>query len=154
MEQTDRIRCDVRIKAANRSIRPKPNLVGIVVSSFLLKKKNDDPPNVDEMVKILTKHGWRSTGCGKTNGKTHNEDPKKWGRGLVGRSGHLFSVPSRFHGQCIDDRERSCAPELLFRNACRLEIMRIAVFGVDPPYSFYLAAASATTLRELAAFSF
>jgi hypothetical protein len=59
-----------------------------------------------------------------------------------------------YRASISDGRERSCAPELLFRNACRLEIMRIAVFGVDPPYSFYLAAASATTFRELAAFSF
>jgi hypothetical protein len=59
-----------------------------------------------------------------------------------------------YRASISDGRERSCAPELLFRNACRLEIIRIAVFGVDPPYSFYLAAASATTFRELAAFSF
>jgi hypothetical protein len=59
-----------------------------------------------------------------------------------------------YRASITDGRERSCAPELFFRNACRLEIMGIAVFGVDPQYSFYLAVASATTFRELATFSF
>jgi len=45
MEQMAPIRCDVRIKAANLSIRPKPNTVGTVGSNFLLKKKNKDSPN-------------------------------------------------------------------------------------------------------------
>ena len=40
-----RIRCDVRIKAAYRSIRPKLNTVGTVGSNFLPKKKNEDPAN-------------------------------------------------------------------------------------------------------------
>jgi hypothetical protein len=35
-----------------------------------------------------------------------------------------------------------------------LEHQDIEVFGVDPQYFFYLAVASATTFRELAAFSF